>query len=57
MGIKKKGKESENKKAERRGHDKSKLISHLVLKADFGADDVGGTRYQAEGQMLWRAGS
>lgn len=31
-------------------------ISHLVLQADFGPDDVGSTRHQAERQMFWGTG-
>lgn len=56
MGIRKR-KEWENETAEGRGHDKRKHVSHLVLEADFGPNDIGGTRHQAEGQMLCRAGS
>lgn len=32
-------------------------FSHLVLQANFGTDDVGGTRHQTESQMFGRTGS
>lgn len=54
--TKKKRKKTESREdkdiEEQKGTGK-RWISHLVLQADFGPDDVGSTRHQAESQMFW----